>query len=38
VSELMAAHLALETVTEVRVRTNGRESVLRRGATRWLHP
>lgn len=38
VSELMAAHLALSTAREVRVRTNGRESVLRRGAPRWLHP
>lgn len=37
-SELMAAHLALSTAREVRIRTNGRESVLRRGANRWLHP
>lgn len=37
VSELMLAHMALDVLPEVRVRTNQYDSVIKRGQTTWTH-
>jgi hypothetical protein len=37
VSELMLAHLTLDLIPEVRVRTNQYDSILKRGVPGWTH-